>query len=200
MSSEYVLRPRGLARAFRSFVLVSVSLAVQTALLEGQQPDGLSATLDFGIVNAAGNTEVTTVNVGEELLFGAGPWGGKQTFGVVYGRTDGEVSASLWRGAVRGDRSVGGRLGVYLLVAFDRNTFAGLSRRFEEGVGLVLSVHRTAWSSREVRGSPSSAPPTGRPTPSYRPGRLRHFAGTWGMRATCSSTSKFSPTWRTRRT
>jgi len=152
MSSEYILRPRGLARAFRSFALVFVSLAAQAALLQGQQPDGLRGTLDFGIVNAAGNTEVTTVNVGEELLFSAGPWGVKQTFGVVYGRTDGEVSASLWRGAVRGDRSVGERLGVYLLVAFDRNTFAGLSRRFEEGIGLVLSVLDTSPYRLEFEG------------------------------------------------
>lgn len=42
------------------------------------------------------------------------------------------MSTSLWRAGTRGDRSVGGRLGIYLLGAFDRNTFAGITRRFED--------------------------------------------------------------------
>ena len=115
--------------------LLAFSLALP---LSAQGPDGLSGTADFGFVNAAGNTEVTTLNLGQEMLFGAGPWGVKQTFGAVYGRTEGEVSASSWRSSLRGDRTLVGRMGAYLLVAWDRNTFAGVARRFEEGLGLVL--------------------------------------------------------------
>jgi putative salt-induced outer membrane protein len=106
-------------------------------------PPAFQATTDLGFVNAAGNTDVTTFNVGEEILLSSGPWGIKQTFGVVYGRTDGTVSTSLWRAGIRGDRSVGARLGIYLLGAFDRNTFAGITRRFEEGAGLVLKALET---------------------------------------------------------
>jgi len=125
-------------------LLSAVALTVILALpVTAQDSDGFSGTADFGFVNAAGNTEVTTLNLGQEMLFGAGPWGVKQTFGSVYGRTDGEVSASSWRSSLRGDRTLVGRMGVYLLVAWDRNTFAGVARRFEEGVGLVFRVVET---------------------------------------------------------
>lgn len=117
-----------------------LALAFALPLAAQDAPPPLQVTADLGFVNAAGNTEVTTFNVGEELLYTTGPWGIKQTFGVVYGRTDGEVSTSLWRAGIRGDRSVGSRLGIYLLGAFDRNTFAGITRRFEEGAGLVFTA------------------------------------------------------------
>ena len=119
------------------------TLAIALPLAAQDAPPPLQVTTDLGFVNAAGNTDVTTFNVGEELVYTTGPWGIKQTFGVVYGRTDGEVSTSLWRAGIRGDRSVGGRLGIYLLGAFDRNTFAGITRRFEEGAGLVLKALET---------------------------------------------------------
>jgi putative salt-induced outer membrane protein len=121
--------------------LLALGFALPVAAQDA--PPAFQATTDLGFVNAAGNTEVTTFNVGEELLLSSGPWGIKQTFGVVYGRTDGTVSTSLWRAGIRGDRSVGSRLGIYLLGAFDRNTFAGITRRFEEGAGLVLKALET---------------------------------------------------------
>jgi putative salt-induced outer membrane protein YdiY len=113
------------------------------AAARAQEADSVKVTTDLGVVDASGNTDVQTFNVGEELLATRGPWGIKQTFGVVYGRTDGETSASLWRASLRGDRTLSGRLGVYLIGAFDRNRFAGISRRFEEGAGVVLRAVRT---------------------------------------------------------
>jgi putative salt-induced outer membrane protein YdiY len=133
---------RGTRRAM-SFLPALLTLAIALPLAAQDAPPPLQVTTDLGFVNAAGNTDVTTFNVGEELLYTTGPWGIKQTFGVVYGRTDGEVSTSLWRAGIRGDRSVGARLGIYLLGAFDRNTFAGITRRFEEGAGLVLKALET---------------------------------------------------------
>jgi len=134
-------------------LLSAVAMAMVLALpLVAQDSDGFSGTADFGFVNASGNTAVTTLNLGQEVLFGAGPWGVKQTFGTVYGRTDGEVSASSWRSSLRGDRTLVGRMGVYLLVAWDRNTFAGVSRRFEEGLGLVFRVVDTPSDRLELEG------------------------------------------------
>jgi len=131
------LRPSGGALAALLVLGFALPVAAQDV------PSSVQATTDLGFVNAAGNTDVTTLNVGEELLLSYGPWGIKQTFGVVYGRTDGTVATSLWRAGIRGDRAVGSRLGIYLLGAFDRNTFAGITRRFEEGAGVVVKALET---------------------------------------------------------
>lgn len=135
-----------------SLIVIGTLASLPPSSLHAQASDSVKVTTDLGFVNAGGNTDVTTVNVGEELLAQFGAWGLKQTFGVVYGRTDGVVSTSLWRAGLRGDRAIGGRLGVYLIGAFDRNTFAGVSRRFEEGAGLVLRALDTPANRLEFEG------------------------------------------------
>src|SRR5688572_20308541 len=131
---------RRLRRAAAVLFCVSLGALAWAAPARAQDSDSLKVTADLGFVAATGNTDVTTFNVGEEVLATLGAWGLKQTFGVVYGHTDGETSASLWRASLRGDRTLGGRFGVYAIGAFDRNRFAGISRRFEEGAGLVVKA------------------------------------------------------------
>jgi putative salt-induced outer membrane protein len=97
-------------------------------------------TGDIGLVNASGNSSVTTFNAGERVDWTAGVWGLTHSFSVVYGKNNGETNASLWQGLLRGDRALGPRFSLYALVAFDRNTFAGFDRRFEEGVGVGMKV------------------------------------------------------------
>lgn len=97
-------------------------------------------TADAGFVNTSGNTEVTTVNVGNQLEVRSHGWGVVQKFGVIYGRTDGQTSTSLWRGSVRGDRSLTARLGFFVLTEFERNSFAGVSSRYAPSAGLALKV------------------------------------------------------------
>jgi putative salt-induced outer membrane protein YdiY len=133
-------------------LLVLAALVFSPAGARAQEGDSIKVTTDLGLVDASGNTDVRTFNVGEELLATLGPWGIKQTFGVVYGRTDGETSASLWRASLRGDRALGGKFGVYLIGAFDRNRFAGIGRRFEEGVGVVFRAVRTEAHLLEFEG------------------------------------------------
>jgi putative salt-induced outer membrane protein YdiY len=130
-------------RSFTPATLVFLLLVGVPPALRAQDADSIRITTDLGLVDASGNTNMTTFNVGEELLASLGPWGLKQTFGVIRGETDGETTTSLWRASVRGDRSVRGSLGIYLIGAFDRNRFAGISRRFEEGAGVVVRALRT---------------------------------------------------------
>ncbi|MEO6208847.1 MAG: DUF481 domain-containing protein [Gemmatimonadaceae bacterium] len=104
-----------------------------------------SGSGEFGLVNAAGNTEVTTLNFGEQLSYAPTKlFHFMQTASIVYGKTDGVESASLWQGNLRGDRDLGNRWGAYALLEFDRNTFAGIDRRFQEGVGALYHPVRTA--------------------------------------------------------
>ncbi len=100
----------------------------------------MAFTADAGFVNTSGNTDVTTVNVGNTLEFASHGWGVVQKSSVIYGRTDGATSTSLWRGSVRGDRSLASRLAVFVLGEFERNTFAGLSSRYAPSAGLALKA------------------------------------------------------------
>lgn len=122
-------------------LLFTASASAQTA---ADSVHKLTGNGDFGFVNAAGNTSVTTLNAGEELHYvPALHYHLAQTLAVVYGKTDGVESASLWQAGVRGDRDLGDRWGAYALVAFDRNTFASIDRRFQEGVGALYHAIKT---------------------------------------------------------
>jgi putative salt-induced outer membrane protein len=122
----------------RSLVLVLVLFLCTAGSILPAQERGTNFTTDLGFVNAAGNTSVTSFDFAERLLIVGEGWKLQQTFAVLYGRTDGEPSAEQVRASVRGDHTLFGRLAVYGLVRWDRNRFAGLHRRLEEGIGLAL--------------------------------------------------------------
>lgn len=105
----------------------------------------ISGSGDIGFVNAAGNTEVTTLNVGEQLSYApTSHFHVGQTVAIVYGKTDGVESASLWQGTARADQDLGNRWGAYALFEFDRNTFASIDRRFQQGLGILYHPIHTA--------------------------------------------------------
>jgi putative salt-induced outer membrane protein YdiY len=125
------------------------SLVASATTLGAQAPADtvhkVSGSGNFGFVNAAGNTDVTTLNAGEELSYAPTKYFHvTQTAAIVYGKTDGVESASLWQASARADQDLGNRWGTYVLVDFDRNTFASIDRRFQEGVGLLYHPIRTA--------------------------------------------------------
>ena len=95
---------------------------------------------DFGFVNTSGNTSTTTLNAGEKASYTAGRWTLAQGFGAVYGRTEGTKSAESYTAGLRADYALSPRLALYGLGGWDRNEFAGISRRFEEGAGLSLKA------------------------------------------------------------
>lgn len=107
-------------------------------------------TADAGFVNTAGNTELTTINLGNKFTVASAAWGFVQTFSSVVGRTDGETSTSLWRGSLRGDRSLSPRVSLYVLSEFDRNRFAGISSRYGESAGLALALLRAERTSFDL--------------------------------------------------
>ncbi len=132
-------------------------LALALALLLGPRPaaaqsaDTLRVTGDVGVVNAAGNTQLTTVNVGQELRWRTGPLTLGQTFAVVYGRTDGETTSSLWRSGARAEYALSPGVSVYGSVAYDRDRFAGIARRLEEGAGIGLGLLRRTRDRLEAK-------------------------------------------------
>jgi len=104
---------------------------------------------DFSLVNTAGNTSTTTLSAGEEAGYLTGKWKFGQSFAAVYGRTDGQRSAENYKATLRGDYALSKRVGAYVMGGWDRNEFAGISRRFEEGTGLtfqLVAAERTSLS------------------------------------------------------
>ena len=124
-------------------VLAAVLTAAPLAAQDAPPPRPWEFTGDVGFVNTAGNSDVTTLNIGEKVTHVRGSITVKQNFALLYGRTDGTTTTSQWRTGVRGDVALSARLAVFALTGFDRNRFAGIDRRFEEGVGLAFKVLTT---------------------------------------------------------
>ena len=136
---------QGMSARVAAFAVLALSLTISARAQVADTTHKLSGSGDVGFVNAAGNTEVTTLNVGEELSYAPTKvLHFAQSVAIVYGKTDGVESASLWQGNLRGDRDLGHAWGAYALFEFDRNTFASIDRRFQEGVGVLYHPIRTA--------------------------------------------------------
>ena len=101
---------------------------------EAARPTKLTA--DFGYVKTGGNSDVTTVSGADKLEHTSGAWVFAQEAGAVWGETDGVESAGRYGFGLRADRNLNARLSAYGLAGWRRNTFAGISRQFDEGVGL----------------------------------------------------------------
>jgi putative salt-induced outer membrane protein len=99
---------------------------------------------DLGFVSTAGNTSVTTLNLGDKLVIQS--TGQRviftQTLGIVYGETAGEKSVENYRAQVRLDYGLNGGVYLFGLTGWDRNVFGGISRRFEETVGVAWKAVR----------------------------------------------------------
>ena len=124
-------------------VLATVLASAPLAAQDPPPPRPWELTGDVGFVNTAGNSDVTTLNIGEKVTHNRGNITVKQNFALLYGRTDGTTTTSQWRTGIRGDVALSARLAVFGLAGFDRNRFAGIDRRFEEGVGLAFKVLAT---------------------------------------------------------
>ena len=104
---------------------------------------------DFGLVNTAGNSSTTTLNGDEQGSYLTGDWTFTQQASALYGESDGTKSAESYLALLRTDYALSQWLGLYLLGQWDRNEFAGISRRFGEGFGLAykaVALERTTLS------------------------------------------------------
>ncbi len=95
---------------------------------------------DFGFINTSGNTSTTSLNAGEKASYTAGHWTLAQGFAAVYGKTGGATSAENLAATLRVDYAITPRLAFYGTGGWERNRFAGIGRRFEEGAGLSFKA------------------------------------------------------------
>lgn len=134
---------RHLTRLAAAVAVASTSLAAQEA------PKPREFTADVGYVSTTGNTEISALNLGEKLILRAGKWEHRQGFGSVYASQDGKQTSNLLFTNWRSDWSFRPRLALFGYAGFDRNEFAGISRRFEQAVGLaakLLTLPNDQWT------------------------------------------------------
>ena len=126
-------------RDARRGLVPAILLALAAAPLAAQDaaPGPWAVKADLGYVVAGGNTDLQALNFGDKLTFDpAGALRFAQTGSWIYSRSDEETTANLIAGEVRGDYDITPRLSAYGFGGFYRNTFAGVNRRFAEGIGL----------------------------------------------------------------
>lgn len=124
----------------RPHLLAPLALLLAASAVTAQEapPVVTKLTADFGYVQAAGNSQVTTTSVGQKLTQTRGRLGLEQTFNFVYGEQQGTVNTNFLKAGLRGDYKLVGKFSAFVSVAYDRNSFAGIERRFEENLGLAL--------------------------------------------------------------
>lgn len=152
--------------------LVALTVASPAATQDAPPPP-LQVQADLGLMSAAGNSAITTLNAGEKVTFTRNALTLTQTFAVVYGRTGDSTTTNQWKASVRSDFEVAGPLGLYARGAFERNTTAGIARRFEEAAGLaaqILTLERTTLDA-EVGAALNQQTSTADVTTSFASGR-----------------------------
>jgi putative salt-induced outer membrane protein len=124
--------------------------SILPALAHAQdKPKPREFSADVGYVSTTGNTEISALNLGEKFVLRAGAWQHKQQFGSIYASQDGEQTSNLVFTNWRSDWSFHPRLALFGYAGFDRNEFAGISRRFEEALGLaakLVTMPNDQWS------------------------------------------------------
>lgn len=124
---------------FVTLILVSSLMAAAAparAQDEAPAEKPTKITADLAYIQTDGNTEVTTITGGEKIEHRLTMWAFSQEARAVWGETDGVETAGRYDAALRGDYLISERVSAFLLGVWRRNAFAGISRQFEEGVGL----------------------------------------------------------------
>ncbi len=118
-------------------VVLALTLSALPIALDAQAKPAkpLEITADLGFVNTSGNTDVTTLSANYKVGITTGPWKLTHYFGTVYGKLKDSVNTSIWRMGVRADRLFTERFGLFGLVNYDKNRFAGIAGRWEQGAG-----------------------------------------------------------------
>lgn len=118
--------------------------------LAGQAPVPawtIAGTVDAGFVSATGNTDVTTITLGNKIGASRGHWTLRQSAAYVYGKSRGVESANQLRAGTRAEYALSNRFSGFAAVVYERNAFAGFDRRIDEQLGVQWRPISTAADS-----------------------------------------------------
>ena len=116
-------------------VLSSTRARAQESPPPEEKPTKITA--DLAYISTNGNTEVTTITGGEKIEHRLTHWAFLEEFRAVWGETDGIETAGRYDATVRGDYLLSEKISTFAMGVWRRNVFAGISRQFEEGVGVA---------------------------------------------------------------
>lgn len=125
--------------AVRTFVLLGAAAGIAAAQDATKKPP-YEFVADFSLAASQGNQEVTTVSLGQRYSYVFPNWKFSQTASAVRGTANGTKNAELYQGGLRLDRHLTKPWSLYVTTTALRNTPAGLTSQFSEGVGVGLQV------------------------------------------------------------
>ena len=138
-------------KTFASSVAIAVASLAFAGSASAQAPSPPAApatppvspyklTLDAGLVNASGNTDVTTFNAGDRFEYKGSSAGFAQFLNAIYGRASDSVTTEQIKAGMRVDVKLVSIVHGFVSGTYERNRFAGIARRFEEAAGLALRM------------------------------------------------------------
>jgi putative salt-induced outer membrane protein YdiY len=138
-------------------LLSAAALAAPLATPLAQDATGpiTKFTADFGYVQTSGNTDVTTMNIGERLSWASGRFTVSQGFALVYGQQRDSLTTNNLRTSLRVDYRIDDVFAFFIGAAFDRDKFAGIEKRFEEIIGVQAIALATASDTIRFEGGGS---------------------------------------------
>ena len=113
-------------------------------------------TVDLGLVSASGNANFTSLNVGEKLTRKLGAIALIENAKILYGRTNGATTTESYDVGARGQYPFTKRIGIYALIGFQRDPFAGLASRWFGGPGVAVALLQTAHDTLGVESGVTS--------------------------------------------
>jgi putative salt-induced outer membrane protein len=129
---------RTVVRSLALTLVVAGSAMAQAAAAPAAPPKPpYEFVADFSLAASQGNQEVTTVSLGQRYSYAFPTWKFSQVASAVRGTANGVKNAELYQGGMRGDYNLTKKLTAYVSVDGLRNTPAGMSSQFAEGVGLA---------------------------------------------------------------
>jgi len=126
--------PRVRAQDNKSIALISSGAATIDTT---KKKPVTSFTGDLGFVSASGNTNITTLTVGDKIVHTNGRWMFAQLGTYVNGVTDKKQTANDLLVSGRADFALQPRLSVFIGATYERNTFAGFNSRTDEIAGVA---------------------------------------------------------------
>jgi putative salt-induced outer membrane protein len=138
-------------------VAVALLLVVPLAAGAQDEPKRFNFTANLGYVNAGGNMDFTSLTGEERVDFvtADSTWRYEQNLAAVYGKTSDSTTANAFRLGGRVDRFITTRLSGFGGASWERNRFAGISRRFEEILGIAYLLLASPRDELRVEGGAS---------------------------------------------
>ena len=137
--------------------LLALALASPPVVALAQEPAPAprrtQLTLDLGFVDASGNSNVTSFNLGEKLSWQLERLTLGQTAKALYGEAEGKPTAEAYDAGLRADYALGKTISVFALGTFQRNPFAGIAERWGVGPGIAVGLVRSARDTLSVEGA-----------------------------------------------